>query len=98
MDRNFNEMRLVAYNFEPEYSEEEMTSRSQHSITEASSADGVFTLEEWCSCGNSAHERITQLDNYDTLILNPDVLSIVFNQMMMFKRQRGRAPDELNNR
>ena len=52
MDRNSNEMRLVAYNFEPEYSEEEMTSRSQHSITEASSADGVLTLEEWCSCGN----------------------------------------------
>jgi hypothetical protein len=90
---------LFAYNFEPEYAEEEMTSRSQqHSTTEASSADGVRTLEEWCSCGNSAHERITQFDSYDTLILNPDVLSIVFNQMMMFKRQRGRAPDELNNR
>jgi hypothetical protein len=42
MDRNSNEMRLVAYNFEPEYSEEEMTSRSQHSITEASSADGKW--------------------------------------------------------
>jgi hypothetical protein len=25
MDRNSNEMGLVAYNFEPEYSEEEMT-------------------------------------------------------------------------
>jgi hypothetical protein len=25
MDKNSNEMRLVAYNFEPEYSEEEMT-------------------------------------------------------------------------
>ena len=111
MDRNFNEMRLVAYNFEPEYSEEEMTSRSQHSITEASSADGVFTLEEWCSCGNCQqmltseecgcckeadfvlpclddHECSMHLDSYDTLIINPDV----------FKRQRGRAPDELNNR
>ena len=36
-------MGLVAYNLEPEYLEEEMTSRSQHSIAEASS------LEEWCS-------------------------------------------------
>jgi hypothetical protein len=35
MDRNSNEMGLVAYNFEPEYSEEEMTSRSQqHSIAD----------------------------------------------------------------
>jgi hypothetical protein len=42
MDRNSNEMGLVAYNFEPEYSEEEMTSRSQqHSIAEASSAFNV---------------------------------------------------------
>jgi hypothetical protein len=39
MDRNSNEMGLVAYNFEPEYSEEEMRSRSQHSIAEASSVD-----------------------------------------------------------
>jgi hypothetical protein len=39
MDRNSNEMGLAAYNFEPEYSEEEMRSRSQHSIAEASSAD-----------------------------------------------------------
>jgi hypothetical protein len=49
---------LVAYNFEPEYSEEEMTSRSQHSITEASSADGVLTLEEWCSCGKFKINKI----------------------------------------
>jgi hypothetical protein len=36
MDRYSNEMGLIAYNFEPEYSEEEMTSRSQqHSIAEA---------------------------------------------------------------
>jgi hypothetical protein len=48
MDRNSNAIGLVAYNFEPEYSEEEMMSRSQHSIAEASSAD-VRTLEEWCS-------------------------------------------------
>jgi hypothetical protein len=42
MDRNSNEMGLVAYNFEPEYSEEEMTSGSQqHSIAEASSAFNV---------------------------------------------------------
>ena len=121
MDRNSNEMGLVAYNFEPEHSEEEMMSRSQnsiqHSIAEASSADGVGTLEEWCSCGNCQqmpiseecvcckeadfvlpnlddHECITQLDSYDTLILNLDVLSIAFIQMMMFKRQCGRAPDE----
>jgi hypothetical protein len=38
------------------------------------------------------HECITQLDSYDTLILNPEVVSIAFIQMMMFKRQRGRAP------
>ena len=121
MDRNSNEMGLVAYNFEPEYSQEEMTSRSQHSTAEASSADGVRTSEEWCSCGNCQqmptseecvcckeadfvlpclddHECITHLDSYDTLILNPDVLSIAFIQMMMLKRQRGCAPDELNNR
>ena len=43
MDRNSNEMGLVAYNFEPEYSEEEMASRSQqHSIAEASSAFNVY--------------------------------------------------------
>ena len=101
-----------------------MTSRSQHSISEASSSDGVRTfssLEEWCSCGNCQqmptseeyvcckeadlalptlddHECITQLDSYDTLILNPEVSSIAFIKMMMFKRQRGRAPDELSNR
>ena len=121
MDRNSNEMGLVAYNFEPEYSQEEMTSRSQHSITEASSADGVRTSEEWCSCGNCQqmptseecvcckeadfvlpclddHECITHLDSYYNLILNPDVLSIAFIQMMMLKRQCGCAPDELNNR
>jgi hypothetical protein len=34
------------------------------------------------------HECSMHLDSYDTLIINPDV----------FKRQRGRAPDELNNR
>ena len=37
MDRNSNEMRLVAYNFEPGYSEEKGSSQ-QHSIAEASSA------------------------------------------------------------
>ena len=45
MDRNSNEMGLVAYNFEPEYSEEEMTNRSQqHSIAEASSAFNVYIV------------------------------------------------------
>jgi hypothetical protein len=44
------------------------------------------------------HECITQLDSYDTLILNPEVSSIAFIKMMMFKRQRGRATDELSNR
>ena len=56
-------MGLVAYNFEPEYSEE-MMSRSQnsiqHSIAEASSVDGVGTLEEWCSCGNCQQMPISE--------------------------------------
>ncbi|XP_071144071.1 uncharacterized protein [Mytilus edulis] len=40
------------------------------------------------------HQCIMQIESFDNLILNPDVLALSFIQMMMFKRQRGRAPDQ----
>lgn len=41
---------------------------------------------------------ITDHDQFDRLILNPDVLSIAFIQFMMFKKQQGRAPEHLSNK
>jgi hypothetical protein len=43
-------------------------------------------------------ECILMHPNYDMLIRNPDVLSLAFIQMMMYKRQQGRAPEQLSNR
>ncbi|CAG2215734.1 unnamed protein product [Mytilus edulis] len=116
MDRE-DKMGLVPYNFEPEYSVEEMNTNS---VAEPTSQQAFPTLEEWCDCGNCQqmpspeecvccrhaefvypnledHQCITQIESFDNLILNPDVLALSFIQMMMFKRQRGRAPDQLNS-
>ncbi|VDI24238.1 Hypothetical predicted protein [Mytilus galloprovincialis] len=117
MDRE-DKMGLVPYNFEPEYSVQEMNTNS---VAEPTSQQAFPTLEEWCDCGNCQqmpspeecvccrhaefvypnledHQCITQIESFDKLILNPDVLALSFIQMMMFKRQRVRAPDQLNSR
>lgn len=41
---------------------------------------------------------ITDHDQFDLLILNPDVLSIAFIQFTMLKKQQGRAPEHLSNK
>lgn len=43
-------------------------------------------------------ESILSHPDFDLLVRNPEVLSLSFIQMMMFKRQQGRAPGHLSNR
>jgi hypothetical protein len=40
------------------------------------------------------HKCITQIDSYENLVLNPNVLVLAYIQMMMIKRQHGRVTDE----
>jgi hypothetical protein len=41
---------------------------------------------------------ITEHPQFQLLILNPDVLTVAFIQIMIYKRQPGRAPDNLTNK
>lgn len=43
-------------------------------------------------------ECILSHPDFDLLVRNPEGLSLSFIQMMMFKRQQGRAPEHLSNR
>ncbi|XP_071160816.1 P2X purinoceptor 7-like [Mytilus edulis] len=45
-----NQMGLVAYNFEPELTVQELEDRNRAAL--ASSEAVVQTLDEWCECGN----------------------------------------------
>jgi hypothetical protein len=107
---------LVAYNYEPELTEEEM----QNMTTETLVNDEPVSLEEWCSCNECEEmstseecmrcrsseyvqpnidelECITEHSQFQLLILSPDVLTVAFIQIMMYKRQPGWAPDNLTN-
>ena len=41
---------------------------------------------------------ITDHEQFDTIVLNPAILEVSYIQIMMYKGQRGRAPDQLNNK
>jgi hypothetical protein len=107
---------LVAYNYEPELTEEEM----QNMTTETPVNDEPVSLEEWCSCNECEEmptseeciccrsseyvqpnidelECIKEHPQFQLLILSPDVLTVAFIQIMMYKRQPGWAPDNLTN-
>ena len=118
MANNQGQMGLIAYNFEPTLSEEEISERNRQEL--ANEAAAPLPVEEWCQCGKCQqmpidecvccrdsdlvlpnledHECITNHESFSNLILNPEVLSLAYIQMMMFKGQHGRAPDELTNR
>ena len=107
---------LVAYNYEPVFTEEEM----QNMTIETLVKNKPVNLEEWCSCNECEEmptleecmccrsseyvqpnidelESITEHPQFQLLILNTDVLAVAFIQIMMYKRQPGRAPDNLTN-
>ena len=118
MANSQHQMGLVAYNFEPQLSAEEIAERN--SQMESNEAAANQPVEEWCQCGECQqmpveervccresdlvlpnlddHECITHHESFSNLMLNPEVLSLAYIQMMMFKGQQGRAPDELNHR
>lgn len=109
---------LIPYNFEPEYSAEELENlENLRDVNE----NTVVDLEEWCDCKNcivmpSADENlcckssdltlpnmdsndcITEHSNFDEIVLNPVILEVAYIQIMIFKGQRGRAPDQLSNK
>jgi hypothetical protein len=118
MSEERESLRLVAYNYEPEFTEEEM--QNMTTKTPVNNEPVTVSLEEWCSC-NECEERstseecmccrsseyvqpsidelecITEHPQLQLLILNPDVLTVAFIQIMIYKRQPGRAPDNLTN-
>lgn len=109
---------LIAYNFEPEYSSEELA------VLENLPSDRDVTglnLEQWCECSHCItmptqaenvccrnsdltlanlddYSCITEHVNFEDIVLNPVILEVAYIQIMVFKGQRGRAPDELNNK
>ena len=111
---------LNAYEYEPEYTDEELFNREQSSASSTES-DARVPFEEWCICSKCQImdtieedqccracdyvspnigdlECITEHEQFDLLICNPDVLSIAYIQIMMYKGQRGRVPDILTNK
>ena len=111
---------LVAYNYEPEYSEIELESL-ERALENADVSDIEEQDGEWCDCENCSemasrdeniccrsselccgsledNQCITQHKNFGEIVLNPVILEVAFIQIMAFKGQTGRAPDELNNR
>lgn len=110
-------MGLIPYNFEPEYSSEEVILLSASVELE----DNFLAVEDWCACDNcvemtsenesvccrtskltvgnlESHECITEHTNFEQIVLNPVILEGAFIQIMAFKGQTGRAPDNLSNR
>ena len=50
-------------------------------------------------CGTlEEYQCITEHRHFGEIVLNPVILEVAYIQIMAFKGQTGRAPDELNNR
>lgn len=109
---------LRGYDFEPEYTEEEIESRKGTNILSAVSP----VVSEWChcacchdmptseectccrsselTCGNikEGFQCITEDRRMQTVVLNDDVLSVMYVQMMLDTGKQGKAPDILDDK
>ena len=114
------EQGLMAYQYEPEYTEQELTEM------EVSNVSRQREIEEnprqyntdWCSCSNCTSKPLPSecfcchefdllevvmdvgecVIEFQTVCLNPVVLSTSYVSFLRYKRHRGRAPDTLTNR
>ena len=98
MSEERESLRLVAYNYEPEYTEEEMQNMTTKTPVNNELRKNVCAVVRR-NMSNSIDELecIPEHPQFQLLILNPDVLTVAFIQIMMYKRQPGRAPDNLTN-
>ena len=67
----------------------EMTSRDEHICCRSS---------DLCCGSLEDYQCITEHIHFEEIVLNPLILEVAFIQIMAFKGETGRAPDELNNR
>ena len=65
MSEELESLGLVAYNYEPEFTEEEM----RNITTETPINDEPVSLEEWCSCN-----ECEEMPRYDNVTLSPLLL------------------------
>jgi len=112
-------MDLRGYDYEPEYTPEELDERSRSVVASSSSSYAVVT--DWCLCGRchpmptveesvccrnsdltvgnlKDMQCITDDRRMQAVVLNEDVLSVMFVQMMLDTGNQGRAPDVLDDK
>ena len=101
-------MEVEGYQFEPEFTEEEIESQNLASSPVVSENERGMSLD-WCTCENctilpTLNECLCcdEFDHYvtdfDTVCLNPVILETAYIIYIRYKSQRGRAPDHLNNK